>query len=490
MARDKAVEPLVLAVDMGSTATRGGVYDAFGRPVKGCRTRVAHQFTTRGDGTSVVDADTMTSEVRTLLDVLAGPNADGAPIAGVALDTFASSLVGVGADQALTECFTYADSRCATQVRMLREELDEVSVQERTGCRLHSSYLAPRLRWLRDTDPQVFAAVRSWMSLGECVFLRLVGRTAVGTSTAAWTGLLDRHTAGWDPELVAAAGIDRSQLSPIHHPDAPLTDVDTGAGQWPALREAAWFPAVSDGFASNVGVGAVDEATMGATLATSGAMRVLVSTDPPHIPQGLWCYRVGRAHWLLGGAVNDVGRADAWLRSTLALPEDRDLATALTAPAAEHTPLVLPFLSGERSTGWAADARGVMSGVSAATTPASLYRGVMEGVAVSYARIAEQLRQIAGRTTRVVASGRVARDVPGLLQLIADVLQTPVEPVLVKRSTLLGTPGLALRVLAPDVPRDPPDSEQTLRPRGEDGAYYEALQRRFARLYDIAVPPI
>jgi hypothetical protein len=47
-------------------------------------------------------------------------------VAGVALDTFASSLVGVDADgHGLTTCYTYADSRCATEVAALRRELDE-----------------------------------------------------------------------------------------------------------------------------------------------------------------------------------------------------------------------------------------------------------------------------------------------------------------------------------------------------------------------------
>jgi len=53
----------------------------------------------------------------------------------------------------------------------------------------------------------------------------------------------------------------------------------------------------------------------------------------------------------------------------------------------------LPYFSGERSTGWAANARAVFTGVSAATTGAMLSRGAMEGVAISYARIAEQLQR-------------------------------------------------------------------------------------------------
>jgi gluconokinase len=47
---------------------------------------------------------------------------------------------------------------------------------------------------LRDTEPDTFRAVRHWMSLGEYVYLRLRGVTAAGTSTAAWTGMLDRRT--------------------------------------------------------------------------------------------------------------------------------------------------------------------------------------------------------------------------------------------------------------------------------------------------------
>src|SRR5215207_9000241 len=48
----EAIDPLVLAVDVGSTASRGDVYDAAGRPVRGGREKVPHHFTTRDDGTS------------------------------------------------------------------------------------------------------------------------------------------------------------------------------------------------------------------------------------------------------------------------------------------------------------------------------------------------------------------------------------------------------------------------------------------------------
>ena len=80
---------------------------------------------------------------------------------------------------------------------------------------------------------------------------------------------------------------------------------------------------VSDGFSSNMGAGAVDESAVAASVATSGALRVLVDSIPGEIPSGLWCYHVDGSRSLLGGAVNDVGRVVSWLESTVRfLPED------------------------------------------------------------------------------------------------------------------------------------------------------------------------
>ena len=120
VSRAAAADPLVLAVDVGSTATRGDVYDAAGRPVAGGRCKVPHQFTTAADGTSQIDPNLVVEEVAQVIGKLADRWRAGR-IAAVALDTFASSLVGVRPDGgAVTPCYTYADSRCAEQVAALR----------------------------------------------------------------------------------------------------------------------------------------------------------------------------------------------------------------------------------------------------------------------------------------------------------------------------------------------------------------------------------
>jgi gluconokinase len=154
----------------------------------------------------------------------------------------------------------------------------------------------------------------------------------------------------------------------------------------------------------------------------------------------------------------------------------------MTAAPEPTTPLVLPYLSGERSTGWAAAARAVVVGASTATTGALLFRAAMEGVALSYQRITDQLRTTAS-PQRILASGRVTQDLPNWLQVVADVLETPVEPVTLKRATLRGTALHALEVLAPHTERAPVPTGPTLQPVTEHRDYYRDRAQQYDRLY-------
>lgn len=485
VALEDALDPLVLALDVGSTGSRGGLHDATGTPVRGWRHKLEHEFTTAADGTSVIDPDQVADELARLLDLLVADPALGNRVAGVALDTFASSLVGVDDDGAArTPCYTYADARCAPQLAALRAELDEVEVQQRTGARLHTSYLAPRLRWVRETAPDTWARVRRWMSLGEYVHLRLLGTARAGTATAAWTGLLDRRTGQWDAPLLAACGLDPDRLNEIADPQDPLVEVDPSvAARWPALAGAVWFPPVADGLSANLGAGGADATTGVVSLATSGAARVLLHEVPEHLPTGLWCYRVDAHRCLLGGALNDVGRALSWLQRAVALPEATTIDDVARADVAPGTPAVLPFLTGERSTGWAGGARAVLADVTAAHDGADLARGVLEGIGLSYGRVADQLTQAAPGVERVVAAGRVAQEVPGLLQILADVLGAPVARADFKRATLRGTALLALETLAPGVaPAQPPYGPEHA-PVPERAEHYRRGRARFEELY-------
>lgn len=481
---ESAVAPFVLAIDIGSGSTRGCLYDAYARPVKKRTVTVTHTFTEDADGTAEIDADQVVAEVAEVID---GVIADVEPgvIRGVVMDTFASSLICVDdSGDAITPCYTYADSRPADQLDRLRASLDESAVHQRTGTRLHTSYHPPRLLWLQEELPEVYARTARFVSLGEYAYAKLAGIESAATSTMAWAGILNRHTCELDDELLAAVGVDRSRFAPIVDPDEPITDVSPEvARRWPALAGAAWFPAVPDGFASNIGVGAADPATAAMSAATSGAIRVIVDGTPESLPDGLWAYRVSRSQSIVGGALNDVGRITLWLQSTLAPLTPDEIDDVMRAQPDEGTPLMLPFLTGERSTGWAGDARAVLTGVSSSSGPRELWRGAAEGIAISYARVFDQLREVSPGITRLIASGGVSSTYPGFMQVVAQALGFPVQVVEVKRVTMRGAAAFALSVLQPGRPLATVPATALTEPDAAQQPYYDHLRRRFAEAY-------
>lgn len=490
VSRKHAQAPTVLALDIGSSATRGRLFDASGSTVEKAEARVRHQLTQKPDGTVTADADAVFDEVVAIVDqVVEKAGKRIGAVGGVAIDTFALSLLGVSkTGRPVTPVYTYADSRPAPQVPELQRLLDERAVQQRTGARFHAAYMPARLLWLAAAEPETAAKVDSWLSLGEYVYLKLLGERAASFSTAAWTGMLDRRRLRWDEELIAELPLRAEQLSPLRDTREPLQGLRRGyARRWPALAEARWFPAIADGYANNVGAGAIDGSQLAVSLGTSGAVRALLDAPPAAVPEGLWCYAVDRRRSLLGGALNDAGRAVAWLRGLLTLPDVDALRPLLLEPPSDATPTVLPFVTGERSPGWASDATASFSGMDVHTTPAALFRGLLEGIGLRLGLITDQVRSVANGAQRLLASGGAVEDLPEWLQILADITGLPAALSLEGQTTLRGTALIALEVLAPDQARLPAAVGAAFTPRTESVDGYRAAAQRQQRAYSCLV---
>ncbi len=129
-------------------------------------------------GASEIAPDALLHQIFRCIDGVlaqAGPLTD--QIAGVATCTFVNNILGIDADYNIAlPLTTYADTRSAGEVAGLQADFDEVETHNRTGCRFHPSYLPARLRWLHHTDPDRFAQVDRWLSIGEYMELTLFGR--------------------------------------------------------------------------------------------------------------------------------------------------------------------------------------------------------------------------------------------------------------------------------------------------------------------------
>jgi gluconokinase len=479
--------PLIATVDVGSSSVRALAFDAETRVV--AARRQEYEMDTTPDGGVEIDADRLLDLTAQVLDGLLaelGPAA--AAVTGVAMSTFWHTVVGVGRDgRAATPLYSWADTRSAACVQTLRRGLDDRAYHARTGCLLHTSYLPARLLWLRERDPARFARMRSFLSFGEYVHLRLFGETRASVCMASGTGLLDQRALAWDRPTLALLDLEPDRLGRIADLDAPLRGLRPEfAGRWAALRAVPWFPALGDGACSNVGAGCTGADRAALMVGTSGALRVAWPSQAVTPPEGLWCYRIDGRRIVVGGSLANGGSVYAWLREMLRLAPDAETEAALAGsePGA-HGLTVLPFLAGERSTGWVAAARGVIAGLSLATRPIDILQAGLETVAYRFALIHERLRQVCPRAGAVVATGGALAASPAWTRIMADVLGTPVSPCLEAEGSARGAALLALEALGaiPSVEAVPARLGQPVAPDAARHARHGGALARHRELY-------
>jgi gluconokinase len=480
-----AERPLVLALDLGTSSTRAILFDRQGRMLADGLARRTVDLETKSDGTAVIDADHLVEQTWGCIDeVLEKAGQDSGQIAAVGCSTFVSNLVGVDrSGSAVTPLMTYADTRPDEDARALAKQLDEDDVHQRTGCRLHPSYLPARFAWLRRAQPAWIKSSAHWMSIGEYLILKLFGETAVSYSVASWSGLLNRRKLDWDADLLSAISLSGDQLSKLVDVDHAWSGLSqTFAGRWPALKNVPWYPAMGDGAGANLGSACTGPQRVAVTVGTSSAIRAVMPGMVQRIPSGLWCYRVDRQNQLLGGALSEGGGVYSWLTHTLKVESGDVLQAGLEGMSPdEHGLTFLPLLEGERSPGWNAHARGVLAGLSLATRPEQIVRAGMEGVAYRLALVFDLLRPALDGDPQVIASGGAMLHSNLWVQIVADAIGAPVTLSAVEEASARGVAMSAL-VAQGEVAslQDFPDfTGRTCRPDpGAHQRYRQAIQRQ------------
>ncbi len=447
----------VLSVDIGSSSVRAGLFDQRGEPVPRTASHRAHRFTYTEGGGSEADADLLVDLVTSCIDeTLAAAPASNETISAVAFCTFLHGLMGTDREgRAVTPVITWADSRSQVQADRLSSRLDGEQVRQRTGCPLHPVYFPSKLEWLRDARADLFDRVHWWCTVGEYCLRRFTGARACSLSMASGSGLLDRQACAWDPELLASIRVDPGQLSPLADTDSARCTLERPfARRWPRLRDAAWLPAFGDNACSSVGCGCEAPGNVALMIGTTGAMRTVrgaaggVSAAPaPPVPVGLWAYRMDRARELIGGVLGDGGSLFEWLNATLdtGIPREELDSALLAAPAAAHGLTVLPFLTGERSTGWNPRARGAVIGIGPQTRPLDIVQAGLEAVAYRFAAILKRLRTVEPNVREVIGTGGALRASAAWSQVISDVLELPLVISDAAEASSRGAAILALR---------------------------------------------
>ena len=213
--------------------------------------------------------------------------------------------------------------------------------------------------------------------------------------------LLGLDDLDWDEELLALFGVERELLPRLVRSSRSSPRDGSSASRCPSPAS----PATSR---SLVGHGCADLAEAKATYGTGSFVLAHVGQSRRPAPAGL-LETVAASGYAHEGAILASGAAIQWLRDGLGLvadaAESEQLARSVDSAAGVT---FVPALAGLGSPHWDAEARGLISGITRATTRAHLVRAALEAIAFQVADVLELLPEPVGILARTAAPAQTA----------------------------------------------------------------------------------
>jgi xylulokinase len=433
--------------------------------------------------------------------VLSQANLSGSGVHGVGLSGQMHGLVMLdAADRVIRPALIWCDQRSQKQVDAINHLLGADRVLTFTANPVLTGFTLPKLRWVRDNEPDHFKRVRRILLPKDYVRFCLTGEYVTDVSDASGTALFDVVRRGWSEQMVAGASIHRDILPLVLESSTVSGSISEAAAVVTGLAKGTPVVAgAGDQAASAIGNGIVEPGRISCTLGTSGVV-FAYTKSPEYDDRGrvhTFCHAIEHV-WHVMGVTQGAGLSLQWFRNKLAPGTEYDALTAEAATAGTGSQGLfwLPYLMGERSPHLDATARGGWIGLTAKHTRADLIRSLLEGVSYSQKDCLDIIEQMGVQVDSVRLSGGGARS-PFWQQMLADVFGKPVSILENQEGSAYGAALLALVGTGEyesvrDVCKRAIREIATCEPRAEERKVYAEGHRTYQRLYpatSAALPP-
>ncbi len=427
----------VLALDQGTTSTRGIVLEADGalRPVHA----VAHRQRRPAPGRVEHDPEALLANLRACLDAAGAVDAVGLANQGESCLAWDAAT-----GEPITPVLVWLDDRAEPACARLRAAGAEPESRALSGLPLDPYFSASKLGWIMAEVPEarrLHAKGRLRLGTTDAFFLqRLTGRCVTDMATASRTGLMSLATGAWDERLCALHGVPADTLPPIAPSVGDFGAVSTPGGRAPLTASIVDQQAALWGHGKR-GPGAVKITFGTGAFALAVAGSAPPTTDPAGpLPTVAWALPEG-VRYALEGGVWCAGAALDWAREA-GLAADPATLDPAAPPAAARGLLFVPALAGLGCPHWDRAARGAFFGLGLDTGSGDLTRAVLEGVAFRAAEVVDAFARV-GRVEGAVAIDGGMAGSPAFHGFLADVLDRPVEVALQPELTAGGVASLA-----------------------------------------------
>jgi glycerol kinase len=447
---------LIAAIDQGTMSSRCVLFDHDGQPVAGHQ--LEHRQITPRPGWVEHDPDEILERVRQCVQGAmesADVGADAIAAVGISNQRETTVVWSRHSGRPVGNAIVWQDTRTADASARLAtaspEGIDRF--RSRTGLPISTYSSALKLAWLLDEGEDMatldrrkaaeagdllFGTIDSWL------IWNLTGGPRGGVhvtdvTNASRTMLMDLATLAWDPGLVEEIGVPAAMLPTIRSSSEVY---GTGVGELAGVAIAGDF---GDQHAALFGQACFEAGQMKCTYGTGAFMLMHTGDRPVPSRHGLITTVAARlgdgpSMYALEGSVAVTGSLIRWLRDNLGLIADADEVEALARSVPDNGGVYfVPAFSGLFAPHWRADARGVITGLTAFATRAHIARAALEATAYQVYDLFEAMAADVGAALPGelrVDGGMIANNL--LMQFQADILGRTVVAPAYAETTALG----------------------------------------------------
>ncbi|WP_404473176.1 FGGY-family carbohydrate kinase [Microbacterium aerolatum] len=413
----------VLGVDIGTYEAKGVLVSADGSVI--AQHRRPHSVLTPRPGFVEHDPETVWwgGFVEIAREVLEASGVDADDIRAIAVSGIGPCVLPVDADGSpLRNAILYAvDSRAQTQIDQLNEAHGEAEIVRRSGTPLSSQSAGPKILWIEQHEPEIFARAERFVTCQTFLVGRLTDRWCMDHATAAYFHpFYDRRTMDWNldgaPSRLTRAQLPEpawsSEIAGRIHADAAIsTGLAVGT---PVLTGAP--DAVVEALSAGV-------AEPGDMMIMYGSSHFIIEVlDQQHSSDTLWPapFLFPDSH-LAAASLPTAGSFTRWFADLLdPAAGGTDSLYGALAEAAQSSPpganglVALPYLSGDAGT------RGGFVGLTMQHTRGDMARAVAESIAHGVGRVLHRFDDDGLVPQRVRAVGGGTKNA-AWLQAVSDV---------------------------------------------------------------------
>lgn len=389
---------------------------------------------------------------------------------------------------ALRPAILWADTRSGQQLETYRNLSDKQ--RQRLANPIATGMTGVSLLWLKENEIEVYKQARWVLQPKDWIRLKLTGEVHAEPSDASATLLYDLEKDNWAHDIVETLELRTDFLAPL---------VASRAVTGTLTKEVANELGLSVNIPVAAGAGDAAASALGSALLSEGQVQVNIGTamqifairDTAKVDPTLrtHLYRSSLDNYYAMAAMQNAGIALEWVRKILGMSWEQMYEEAFEVSPAQISSssdgvTFLPYLTGERTPHLDPNIRGVWHGLGLNHERGHLARAAFEGVAFALKDGLKALEDtgIHAESLRLAGGGTLEKS---WRQLLADVLEKPLEAVSVPSSSARGAAllaGLAVNAFSvEDITAFTPKPERVAEPRPDERL--EATYQRFRQLY-------